>query len=108
MNDIGIILHSSTNKELKNTVITDLKMMIQMVTKVITVVKPSIKVKQMRMLWKRLDEEGILEERLLRYLWKHELKEDPHRFEIFTEVMKTFSLLFEKLKVTEGNRVFLS
>ncbi|XP_071943908.1 uncharacterized protein [Antedon mediterranea] len=107
MNDIGIILHSSTNKELKNTVITDLKMMIQMVTKVITVVKPSIKVKQMRMLWKRLDEEGILEERLLRYLWKHELKEDPHRFEIFTEVMKTFSLLFEKLKVTEGNRVFL-
>ncbi|XP_071945861.1 uncharacterized protein [Antedon mediterranea] len=107
MNDIGIILHSSTNKELKNTVITDLKMMIQMVTKVITVVKPSIKVKQMRMLWKRLDEEGILEERLLRYLWKHELKEDPHRFEIFTEVMKTFGLLFEKLKVTEGNRVFL-
>ncbi|XP_071944744.1 probable serine/threonine-protein kinase pats1 [Antedon mediterranea] len=99
MNDIGIILHSSTNKKLKNTVITDLKMMIQMVTKVITVVKPSIKVKQMRVLWKRLDEEGMLEERLLRYLWEQELEEDPHRFEVFTEVMKTFGLLFEKLKI---------
>ncbi|XP_071945890.1 uncharacterized protein [Antedon mediterranea] len=107
MNDIGIILHSSSNKKLKNTVITDLQMMIQMVTKVITVVKPSIKVKQIRVLWKRLDEEGILEERLLRYLWKHELEEDPHRFEIFTEVMKTFGLLFEKSEVTEGNQVFL-
>ncbi|XP_071944294.1 uncharacterized protein [Antedon mediterranea] len=106
MNDIGIILYSSSNEKLKNTVITDLQMMIQMVTKVITVVKPSIKVKQIRVLWKRLDEEGILEERLLRYLWEHELEEDPHRFEIFTEVMKTFGLLFEKLKVTEGNRVF--
>ncbi|XP_071945904.1 uncharacterized protein [Antedon mediterranea] len=107
MNDIGIILHSSTNKKLKNTVITDLQMMIQMVTKVITVVKPSIKVKQISVLWKRLDEEGMLEERLLRYLWKQQLEEDPHRFEIFTEVMKTFGLLFEKLKVTEGDRVFL-
>ncbi|XP_071944718.1 uncharacterized protein [Antedon mediterranea] len=107
MNDIGIILYSSTNKKLKNTVITDLKMMIQMVTKVITVVKPSIKVKQISVLWKRLDEEGILEERLLRYLWKQELKEDPHRFEIFTEVMKTFGLLFEKSEVPESNRVFL-
>ncbi|XP_071944723.1 uncharacterized protein [Antedon mediterranea] len=75
-------------------------MMIQMVTKVITVVKPSIKVK-------RLDEEGMLEERLLRYLWKHELEEDPHRFEIFTEEMKTFGLLFEKSEVPESNRVFL-
>ncbi|XP_071944624.1 uncharacterized protein [Antedon mediterranea] len=108
LNDIGVIMYSSTNKKLRNTVITNLYMMIEMVTKVITVVKPTIEVKELRMLWNKLNKEGILEEKLLRHLWKHELQEDSKRFEIFTEVMKTFGLLYEKLQHrSEDNRLFL-
>ncbi|XP_071944210.1 uncharacterized protein [Antedon mediterranea] len=108
LNDIGVIMYSSTNKKLRNTVITNLYMMLEMVTRVITVKRPVIKVKELRMLWNKLNKEGILEEKLLRHLWKHELQEDSKRFEIFTEVMKTFGLLYEKLQHrSEDNRMFL-
>ncbi|XP_071944621.1 uncharacterized protein [Antedon mediterranea] len=108
LNDIGVIMYSSTNKKLRNTVITNLYMMLEIVTKVITVKRPVIKVKELRNLWKKLNKEGILEEKLLRHLWKRELEEDPNRFDIFTEVMKTFGLLYEKLEhESEDNRMFL-
>ncbi|XP_033120916.1 uncharacterized protein LOC117120025, partial [Anneissia japonica] len=40
LNDTGIVLYSKTNEKLKNTVITNLRMMIDFLTKIITVVTP--------------------------------------------------------------------
>ncbi|XP_071960455.1 uncharacterized protein [Antedon mediterranea] len=78
--------------------------MIQMLTTVITVFPPDIEDKKMKTLWKRLEEEGILEEKLLRYLWTTQNRD---HFEIFIEVMRVFWLLYEKKSVQEGNREFL-
>ncbi|XP_071943867.1 uncharacterized protein [Antedon mediterranea] len=103
LNDIGAIMYSNTNKKLENTVITNIHIMIQMLTKVITVVKPTIKKKQLMQLWNKLSEKGILEEKLLRYLWQ---QEEGH-IEVFIEVMKEFRLLFEMAGVEDSNRVFL-
>ncbi|XP_071964198.1 uncharacterized protein [Antedon mediterranea] len=105
LNDTGIIMYSGTNKKLRHIVITNLHWMIQILTKVITVVKPTITAKQMRMLWGKLDNEGVLEEKLLRYLWRNE---DEGLFDVFVELMKMFRLLFEKTKgIEKGNRIFL-
>ncbi|XP_033117115.1 uncharacterized protein LOC117117048, partial [Anneissia japonica] len=40
LNDLGVILYSPTNQELKNTVITNIHMLIGIFMKIITVVKP--------------------------------------------------------------------
>ncbi|XP_071959893.1 uncharacterized protein [Antedon mediterranea] len=104
MNDIGKIMYSNKDEKLRNTVITNLHTMIQMLTTVITVFPPAIKEMEMKRRWKRLKDEGILEEKVLRYLWQNQ---DEGNFEIFVEVMRVFRLLFEKKTKEEGNREFL-
>ncbi|XP_071965522.1 uncharacterized protein [Antedon mediterranea] len=111
LNDTGIIMYNGTNEKLRNIVITNICWMIKILTKVITVVTPTITVneaedrKQLQMLWEKLSNEGVLEEKLLRYLWRNE---DEDLFDVFVELMKVFRLLFEKTKgIEEGNRVFL-
>ncbi|XP_071959876.1 uncharacterized protein [Antedon mediterranea] len=104
MNDIGKIMYSNKDEKLRNTVITNLHTMIQMLTTVITVFPPAIKDMEMKRRWKRLKDEGILEEKVLRYLWQNQ---DEGNFEIFVEVMRVFRLLFEKKTKEEGNREFL-
>ncbi|XP_033103230.1 probable serine/threonine-protein kinase roco4 [Anneissia japonica] len=97
LNDCGIIMYSPTNIKLKNTVITNVHMLIEIFTKVITTEdqRPA-----MMKLWHLLDK-GILSETLLRHLWKHELEEDASSFDIFVELMKVFGLLFEKQTVIQ-------
>ncbi|XP_071964213.1 uncharacterized protein [Antedon mediterranea] len=111
LNDTGIIMYTRNNEKLRDIVITNLCWMIQILTKVITVVTPTIEVneaedrKQLQMLWEKLSNEGVLEEKLLRYLWRNE---DEDLFDVFVELMKVFRLLFERRKgIEEGNRVFL-
>ncbi|XP_033112467.1 uncharacterized protein LOC117113280 isoform X2 [Anneissia japonica] len=102
LNDTGIILYSKTNEKLKYTVITNLRMMIDLLTKIITVVKPDDidRLPTLMHLWNKLDSEGILQEKLLRHLWRHEIEKDPSNFEVFLELLKMFGLLFEKQKVS--------
>ncbi|XP_033102538.1 uncharacterized protein LOC117105484 [Anneissia japonica] len=110
LNDTGIILYSKTNEKLKYTVITNLRMMIDLLTKIITVVKPDDidKLPTLMHLWNKLDSEGILQEKLLRHLWRREIKKDASSFEVFLELLKMFGLLFEKQKGSQpGNRMFL-
>ncbi|XP_033109569.1 uncharacterized protein LOC117110847 [Anneissia japonica] len=64
--------------------------------------------------WRKLNEGGILEEPLARYLWRNELKcsedDDDVVFKDFIELMKAFGLLFEKIKKAaseDGPRVFV-
>ncbi|XP_071947615.1 uncharacterized protein [Antedon mediterranea] len=111
LNVTGIIMYTGTNEKLRNIVITNLHWMIEVLTKVITVVTPMFEMKkaedrkQLQKLWEKLSNEGVLEETLLRYLWRNE---DEDLFEIFVELMKVFRLLFEKTKgIKEGNRIFL-
>ncbi|XP_033124951.1 uncharacterized protein LOC117123205 [Anneissia japonica] len=104
LNDCGIIMYSPTNIKLKNTVITNVHMLIEIFTKVITTEdqRPAVMAS-----WHLLDK-GILSEALLRRLWKHELEEDNSNFEVFIELMKVFGLLFEKQKESEeDDRTFI-
>ncbi|XP_033108443.1 uncharacterized protein LOC117110010 isoform X2 [Anneissia japonica] len=109
LNDTGIILYSKTNEKLKYTVITNLCMMIDVVTKIITVVKPD-DIEKLPILkqWEKLDREGILQEQLLHHLWRHEIAKDASNLEVFLEIMKMFGLLFEQEKGSQpGNRIFI-
>ncbi|XP_033124957.1 uncharacterized protein LOC117123215, partial [Anneissia japonica] len=94
LSDCGIIMYSPTNINLKNTVITNVLMLIEVFTKVITTEdqRPVV------MASRHLLDKGVLSEALLRRLWKHELEEDDSNFEVFIELMKVFGLLFEKQK----------
>ncbi|XP_033112465.1 uncharacterized protein LOC117113277 [Anneissia japonica] len=66
----------------------------------------SLKVKENAPL--RLDSEGILQEQLLRHLWRFEIEKDASNFDVFVELMKKFGLLFEKQKGSQpGNRIFM-
>ncbi|XP_033120925.1 uncharacterized protein LOC117120036 [Anneissia japonica] len=60
--------------------------------------------------WRKLDKEGILEECLVRYLWKNELTGSHDHNDVFEdciELMKTFGLLFEKNAPEEDTRLFV-
>ncbi|XP_033101203.1 uncharacterized protein LOC117104465 [Anneissia japonica] len=112
LNDVGIILYSPTNKKLENTVITNIHMLIGIFMKIITVVKPDDvdKVPVIVKYWRKLDKEGILAEKLVRYLWKDELTgshDDNDVFEDCIELMKSFGLLFEKNESGEDGRLFV-
>ncbi|XP_033115603.1 uncharacterized protein LOC117115784 [Anneissia japonica] len=52
--------------------------------------------------WNKLDEEGILEEELVRHLWRDEISKDETCFEFFLELMKQFGLLCEQIKNEES------
>ncbi|XP_071948782.1 uncharacterized protein [Antedon mediterranea] len=104
-------MYTGTNEKLRNIVITNLHWMIEILTKVITVFTPMFEMKkaedrkQLQKLWGKLSNEGVLEEMLLRYLWRNE---DEDLFDVFVELMKVFCLLFEKTKeIKEANRIFL-
>ncbi|XP_071941111.1 uncharacterized protein [Antedon mediterranea] len=74
---------------------------------VITVKDPSKQYAELRSSWRKLDEEGLLEERLLRRIWEEFLE----IFEALLELMQKFDLLCVKTPSTqitsiEGNRLF--
>ncbi|XP_071941109.1 uncharacterized protein [Antedon mediterranea] len=74
---------------------------------VITVKDPSDQWAEFRSSWKKLDEEGLLEVRLLRRMWQDFLE----KFEAFLELMQKFDLLCVKtqaIKATgsEDDRLF--
>ncbi|XP_033127096.1 uncharacterized protein LOC117124873, partial [Anneissia japonica] len=113
LNDLGVILYSPTNKKLKNTVITNIHMLIGVFMKIITDVEPgdADKVPVIAKFWRKLDKEGILAEPLLRYLWENELTasedDDDVIFEDFIELMKEFGLLFKKNASEDDPRCFV-
>ncbi|XP_033120735.1 uncharacterized protein LOC117119863 [Anneissia japonica] len=90
LHDLGIILFFENHKLLKHTVITNPRKLIDFLRKIITVVKPVDKWATMMPLWNKLDNKGILEEKLAEHLWWEELRID---FEVFLELMKQFGLL---------------
>ncbi|XP_033125549.1 uncharacterized protein LOC117123655 [Anneissia japonica] len=104
LHDLGIILYFENNRLLKHTVITNPRKLIDILKKIITVVEPhdSEKWATMIELWNKLDEEGILEEELVRHLWRDELAKDESSFEVFLELMKQFGLLCEQIKNQES------
>ncbi|XP_033111246.1 uncharacterized protein LOC117112287 [Anneissia japonica] len=81
-------------------VITNPRKLIDILKKIITVVEPddSDKWASMIKLWEKLDNEGILEEELVRHLWRDEISKDESSFEVFLELMKQFGLLCEQIK----------
>ncbi|XP_033116369.1 uncharacterized protein LOC117116441, partial [Anneissia japonica] len=104
LHDLGIILYFENNKLLKDTVITNPRKLIDIFRKIITVVEPddSDKWASMIKLWNKLDNEGILEEEVVRHLWRHEISKDEFSCEVFLELMKQFGLLCEQIKNQES------
>ncbi|XP_033112389.1 probable serine/threonine-protein kinase qkgA [Anneissia japonica] len=108
LHDLGIILYFENNRILRHTVITNPRKLIEIFKKIITVVEPydSDKWPKMMTLWNKLDDEGILEEDLVRHLWRDEVSQDESSFEVFLELMKQFGLLCEQKNVESRQRSF--
>ncbi|XP_033105939.1 uncharacterized protein LOC117108102 [Anneissia japonica] len=108
LHDLGIILYFENNKLLKHTVIINPRKLSDIFRKIITVVEPNDHDKWAAMinLWNKLDNEGILEEELVRHLWRDELSREESSFEVFIELMKQFGLLCEQKNVGGTQRSF--
>ncbi|XP_071941112.1 uncharacterized protein [Antedon mediterranea] len=109
--DLGNIVYygerDTPNSPLNDIIILIPQWLIYIFKLVITVKDPSEQYAEFRSSWKKLDEEGLLEERLLRRMWHDCLKQ----FEALIQLMQKFDLLCVKTqssqtKCTKVDRLF--
>ncbi|XP_033096593.1 uncharacterized protein LOC117100870 [Anneissia japonica] len=101
LHDLGIVMYFEHNELLKDTVVINPEEANNIIKELITAVKPA---DQMVELWHKLDNEGILEEELIRHIWKREFSEDE--INVFLELMKEFGLMCEQIKSKTPSRSF--
>ncbi|XP_033127138.1 uncharacterized protein LOC117124908 [Anneissia japonica] len=104
LHDVGEILYFPDDEDLKRNIVLDLMKIVDMFKTVITVIDPDLQGPVLRDAWRRLDS-GILEERLLRHLWK-KFNFSKETFNFFISLMQKFGLVCEKKLTTGDERVF--
>ena len=94
LHDQKILIHFDNTDELNKFVFLDLQWLIDVMKKVITI-KPyddDDDDTEFEDLWRKLEEEGILEEKLLKHVWGPLIREHAV-FRSLIEIMENFSLL---------------
>ena len=93
LHDLRILIHFDDSPELNEMVVLDPQWLIDVFKKVITV-QPAdqCKNKKILKLWEKLENEGILDERLLVHMWEP-LFEDGATFDVLIAIMEKFTLL---------------
>ncbi|XP_033122929.1 uncharacterized protein LOC117121747 isoform X1 [Anneissia japonica] len=104
LHDLGEILYFPDDKALRDIVVLDVMKLVDMFKTIITVIDPKFMKPMHREAWRRLDK-GILEEHLLRHLWK-EFKFSDETFDFFVSLMQKFGLVCEKNITMGGERIF--
>ncbi|XP_033118018.1 uncharacterized protein LOC117117730 [Anneissia japonica] len=103
--DLGEIVFIRTIEALQNVVVVNPLSLVGYSKAVFTVVIPELQLAIMKQSWRRLDK-GILEERLLRFLWK-DIKDLDRNFDILVKFMERFGLLCERKSSKDcSERVF--
>ena len=92
LHDQRILIHFDSTDELNKLVVLDLQWLIDVMKKVITIKRYDDAEREFKVLWRKLEKEGILEEKLLQHVW------DPlvgkyATFESLIAIMEKFSLL---------------
>ena len=92
LHDQRILIHFDNTDELNKLVVLDLQWLIDVMKKVITIKRYDDAEREFKVVWRKLEKEGILEEKLLHHLW------DPligkyATFESLIAIMEKFSLL---------------
>ena len=90
--DQRILIHFDDTKELNKLVVLDLQWLVDVMKEVITIKRYDDEERAFKFMWSKLQNEGILEEKLLQHLWDPLIgKEDT--FETLIAIMEKFSLL---------------
>ena len=92
LHDQRILIHFSDTPKLDNLVVLDPQWLIDVFKKVITIKPYDRKEKKFEQLWCKLEERGILEEKLLKHAWDT-LFDNKETIESLIEIMEKFSLL---------------
>ena len=107
LHDQRILIHFDETPKLKNTVILDPQWLIDLFRKVITVkaYDPSADEERCEGLWRKLETEGILDEKLLQIAWGALLNKETT--ENLIAVMEKFSLLCHLPSVDKQKQQYL-
>jgi len=92
LHDQRILIHFSDTPKLDKLVVLDPQWLIDVFKKVITIKPYDRKEKKFEQLWCKLEETGILEEKLLKHAWDT-LSDNKETIESLIEIMEKFSLL---------------
>jgi len=92
LHELRLIIHFDDTSELNDMVVLDPQWLIDIFKKVITVRPYHWKENQYFHLWRKLEREGILEEKLLKHVWSS-LIPQTETFESLIAIMEKFSLL---------------
>ncbi|XP_071944768.1 uncharacterized protein [Antedon mediterranea] len=101
LHDIGEILFYPDDKILKEKIVIDLMGVVDKFKTIITVIDPKLQ-PSLKQLWRNLNE-GKLDEKLLRHIWKDESDE---MIDFFVSLMQTFGLMCEKRSQENVGRTF--
>ncbi|XP_071948757.1 uncharacterized protein [Antedon mediterranea] len=93
--DIGEIVYMPDNKLLRDKVVLDPMRLVEIVTKFVTVVPPKYPAAKFRESFDKLDK-GILEEDLLRKLWKDSKVDNGKNFEFLVALMIQLGFICER------------
>ena len=93
LHDLRSLVHFDDSPTLSKLVVLDLQWLIDVFKKVITV-QPAYEGKEakFKQLWRKLEEEAILDEQLLTHMWKP-LLGDSDTYDSLVDIMEKFSLL---------------
>ncbi|XP_071947637.1 uncharacterized protein [Antedon mediterranea] len=93
--DLGEIVYMPDNKLLRDKVVLDPMRLVEIVTKFVTVVPPKYPTAKFRESFDKLDK-GILEEDLLRKLWKDSKVDNGKNFEFLVALMIQLGFICER------------
>jgi len=107
LHDLRCLIHFDDSPTLSKLVVLDLQWLIDLFKKVITV-PPAFVRKDLKFLqlWRKLEEEGILDEQLLTHMWKPSLG-DRDTYDSLVDIMEKFSLLCCWPSGTSENKSYL-
>ena len=106
LHDLRSLVHFDDSVQLKKLVVLDPQWLVDVFKKVITVRPYDSKEENFEKLWKKLETEGLLDEKLLTHVWDP-LIESKETSDILIEIMERFSLLCPWLSHSSGSKEYL-
>ncbi|XP_074628662.1 uncharacterized protein LOC141886412 [Acropora palmata] len=92
LHDQRILIHFDNTDDLNKLIVLDLQWLVDVMKEVITIKRYDDGEREFKFLWRKLQEQGILEEKLLQHVWESLIGEDAS-FESLIAIMEKFSLL---------------
>ena len=105
LHDQRIVIHFWGSPELETMVILDPQWLVDVLKKIITIKRYEHSEEELERLWLKLEDTGILDERLIDHAWKH-LFDNQERPASLIAIMERLNLLFS-YPSTDSNKQYL-